>query len=547
MQGDAPVLEYRAPGQAPGGGGDPIPEDGPAPDGENPEPQGGPAPAGGGPVPQGGPAPKGGEPVPQAALDNTQIATLLTNLTGALDGMQTQMGNLADAISMMPGGDPLTETRKPVTDLFANNDPFDLSTRSGLSAMDKMEEKLDVEWNGETQGFPAFILELEIRGRACHWNDATSGILKVSGHHLFTKFAQITNKDITQANTDRTNPRARQNAQALFRCLRKSITGSLKETIFGQIGNIPQDEDGVALFKQMAKYSTVSSLQLAIATTTDIQNLCPAELDFSISRINSRLVALFGLVTTQNTALDDSAKLQYTLTVYRKIRQPDAWAQWTRNQVDAVDSGTLKDCQTLMNNAAIKYAKIVQDDPERKFRGSLNTVAEDIIAMTAKAIQNAKKRPAQGNQKESNKKKKPAAPALPKFAKWTNKEASEGGDPYVVGDTRTHNNTTWYFCDCPMHRDKVHWHTWPAEECKTRARWLKKQQAGAKDKAIANNAEVPGHETAEHATDTPTDVTDDATPPGANFDDPKALLAHALTLKMDDVSKDTIADLISSL
>ena len=175
-------------------------------------------------------------------------------------------------------------------------------------------------------------------------------------------------------------------------------------------------------------------------------------------------------------------------------------------------------------------------------------MAEDIVAMTAKALQNAKKRPAPAgtNTKETSEAKKKPKTDGPKFLHYVKKNKSAGGGDHVVGDTRTHNDTTYYFCDCPNHKNNIRWHTWPATECRTRLNWLKKQNKNAiAGNATDERATLDGFDSSEHSPP-PTDA-DTPTVPALPLDDPKALLAHALTLQMDTVSKDTIADLLSSL
>ena len=45
----------------------------------------------------------------------------------------------------------------------------------------------------------------------------------------------------------------------------------------------------------------------------------------------------------------------------------------------------------------------------------------------------------------------------------------------------------FYFCDCPNHRNNVQWHTFEAEECRTRKRWLStKENDNDKTKGKAN-------------------------------------------------------------
>jgi hypothetical protein len=73
--------------------------------------------------------------------------------------------------------------------------------------------------------------------------------------------------------------------------------------------------------------------------------------------IESRILQ-FVLATTGTRTLDDPERIQHTLTVYQRIRQPEIWAQWVRNQVDAFEQGNITLSQSFMNTAVIKYNKI---------------------------------------------------------------------------------------------------------------------------------------------------------------------------------------------
>ena len=47
---------------------------------------------------------------------------------------------------------------------------------------------------------------------------------------------------------------------------------------------------------------------------------------------------------------------------------------------------------------------------------------------------------------------------------------------YKVGDTKDFNGQTFYFCDAPWHKNKIKWHTHPADLCRVRKNWLKKKE-----------------------------------------------------------------------
>ena len=134
---------------------------------------------------------------------------------------------------------------------------------------------------------------------------------------------------------------------------------------------------------------------------------------------------------------------------------------------------------------------------------------------------------------DPNKKSK----SLPPFIKYSKTSLSADGKPFKVGDTKTWKNQTWYYCDCPNHRDGVKWHTFSAEDCRTRKRWLKKKE---KEAAEALAAEGEGNEAEDHDNDTE--------PQGpASEGDITTLLATALNaVNGNETLRDIIADALSA-
>ena len=67
-------------------------------------------------------------------------------------------------------------------------------------------------------------------------------------------------------------------------------------------------------------------------------------------------------------------------------------------------------------------------------------------------------------------------------------KGKNSSEKYKVGDTKTHNNETYHFCDCPNHKGGVHWHKFKAEECRTRKKWLadKGNNSGPKNNIDGN-------------------------------------------------------------
>ena len=158
-----------------------------------------------------------------------------------------------------------------------------------------------------------------------------SNIQTIKDHHILTDYHSVSTSDIKSAYTNRRDDRAIQNASALFKYLEYSITGNLKAIIFTQSGNLPENEDSISLFKLHTSFTTVASLQLSMISFNNIITVDSAIYKFNIPSINSKLINLFMLATTNTRALLDAEKIQHTINVYSKIKQPEVWVQWVRN------------------------------------------------------------------------------------------------------------------------------------------------------------------------------------------------------------------------
>ena len=214
-------------------------------------------------------------------------------------------------------------------------------------------------------------------------------------------------------------------------------------------------------------------------------------------------------------------------------RQPQSWATWVAHQSDRYDDGLLVNAPDFLNSAAIKPAKIVAK--EKGFHGSVNSVRDDIVAMVTAT--KPKKAPSKKAASSSAGDSKPSSRKRPPFLRHYKSSPGDDGTPYVVGDSKTWNNSTWYFCDCPNHRDRIKWHTFPASECNVRRRWLEGQAAPQ-----ANLSQEPDDATSAAASVAPSSIG------GTTVDSAANLLADAYGLLGDNSDVQVlIADALASL
>lgn len=397
--------------------------------------------------------------------------------TASNTALANAMNALASAISAFQ---PSATTTPPVTNLYATNDAFDLSTRTGLNAFNAISQPLDEKWDGTTENFVSFLISLQVRAREGKWDAAAPhGITSINNKDILESYHSITDSEVQAARIARTDDRAQQNARAMYHCIKGSIFGNLKIIVFSQMTTGTTHEDGVQLFLDLTKYTSTASIQLAVSAFNNIVHCDPSTFKFNIPLMNTKLSHLFVLATTRNRKLTEQEKIQHTLAAYERIQQPETWSRWVTTQMDNFDDGTITNCQNLMNTAAIKYIKISQ---KSGFDGSLATLHDDIVSMVAsvkrKSNSNEKqddiKKLKTGNDNDDNKKR--TSFKQPSFRKHTK---TKDNVAYKVGDTKTWNKRVWHFCDAPNHKGGCHWHLWPTSECGIRKRWLAKQETNA--------------------------------------------------------------------
>jgi hypothetical protein len=124
---------------------------------------------------------------------------------------------------------------------------------------------------------------------------------------------------------------------------------------------------------------------------------------------------------------------------------------------------------------------------------------------------------------------------LPPFIKHFKSSNTNGSTVYKVRDSKTWNNTTWYFCDCPTHRDKHKWHTHPTDTCRTRQKW---KEGRSSSPAIANMGQA----------DQADESDPDDAPAPAPSPDITAFLASALNLAgANDAARELIAEALNAV
>ena len=388
-------------------------------------------------------------------------------------------------------------------------DPLDRTTRLGSSLYNQSVEPLDVVWDGQAENLAQFANALLLRARQARWDtNGLTGITRITInvpagpggvqvpriYHLLKDYRSISMEMVQNAHNARQNPRAIQNSQAMYECLAASFTGQIKSLIFDQLGNMPEIEDGPILFIRAIHCSQALGMASSITALDKLSDLDPAQYKFDITDINT---ALFNLMK-QSAGLTgklfpNEAQVTYLLRTYKRIKQPEAWKTW----VEARTTDNPPPIAQKLANDAVAYANTLQQ--EGVWQPKKQTLEAQIQAMLAQHVDKAKKRKAdpkgdtgkennnakrrKGDSKAKSTDKKNSAPPF-----LTNRKTKDGKD-HKVGDTKTWNGKEYHYCDCPNHKQNSAWHLFSAEQCRTRAKWLKEKDAAKGKEAKQPNVE----------------------------------------------------------
>ena len=310
-----------------------------------------------------------------APVNLDALANVLQALTAVL---QTFQSNIPEAPAAAAPADHVK-----ILGTFGSVNHFELGSRDGSYDFAKASAPLDETWDVTIEKFPSFFISLRFHASKVRWNaPAPQGILDIYGSKLLTDYHSLNTLQVYNTSTSHVYPRAIQNASAMYSCLKFSISGDLKSTLFSQAGNLPTHEYGACLFVHITTFTMAVSLQLSIDSFKRILDFDPANHGFNITSINTKLNHLFVLATTGQRTIGEPESIQHNLTAYACINQPEEWAQWVRLQIDRFEEGMIPNSQSFMNTASVKYVKISANS-SGSFRGSITTIRIDTVSMMA--------------------------------------------------------------------------------------------------------------------------------------------------------------------
>ena len=299
---------------------------------------------------------------------------------------------------------------------------------------------------------------------------------------------------VVEARDNRTNPRAIQNAKAMYFCVAGSLVDQIKSMLFEQTENIPE-EDGPTLLIKAIESSQALGTAASIKAMQKLSTFDPSSVGYDITKVNT---AMFNLMTqaaaTLGASYPNNIKVAYLIQTYGRILQPETWVRWVDGERAKVPP---PDAQTLANNAVARAAVLEQ---EGHWKPSKMTQVQELQVMLAnknkrktsptKDDKDPKKKPSDKSKVKPDDEKGGGGEGKGKRPKFLKKSKDADGNPYKLGDTKEFNGTTYYFCDA-RHRFGLRWHTHKPEDCATR-RFQKKPKNGTPegDEVKANEAIV---------------------------------------------------------
>ena len=182
------------------------------------------------------------------------------------------------------------------------------------------------------------------------------------------------------------------------------------------------------------------------------------------------------------------------------------------------------------------------------FPGSSSTLQEDIVAMV---IDSKRKRAPNKPETNTTKTKSSDSDAEPRkkvkfppFVKFFKSSSGDDAVKFKIGDSKVWNGETWYFCDCPNHREKHKWHPHKPEDCRTRKKW--KENADVPIGNLGDATDTAGDHKKDN--DTVPDTSTVSTIGTGSTNSLHVMLANALAVSQDNpIANELIADALNAI
>ena len=283
-------------------------------------------------------------------------------------------------------------------------------------------------------------------------------------------YGQLTRAAVETARVARAAPnadiRAKQNAQMMYECIMNSMSDDARSNLANRSVDTNFHEDGPLLFYTILTDTFQATFSNAQATRDALLNFQPKRLKYNVLDINNHIrgcVKTLRAASTLGTRLTDQEIFYFQFKIYKRIKSPVEWTSKILFLENLYSLTPNMNPESLFTETNTQYSKLLN---EGLWKPSDRSPEEQAIAMAASQNKTQSGRPSTNDRYKSKKKNSSnnsststSTKAPPPFAKSTGK----------LGDKKTWDNKTFYFCPAKLRHTQ--WHTHPVAECNTYKKW----------------------------------------------------------------------------
>ena len=348
---------------------------------------------------------------------------------------------------------------------------LDLTSRTGTSLFTESQKPFESKFTGKIQDLHSFIAALHTRAEKCRWDATGHAILtipqgvapNVTNLHLLDDYGQLTMVSVETVRTARAaanaDVRAKQNAQMMYECIINSLSDDARSNLANRSVDTNFHEDGPLLFYTIITDTFQATFSNAQATRGALLNFQPKRLKYNILDINNNIrgcVKTLRAASTLGTRLTDQEIFYFQFKIYKRIKSPVEWTSKILFLENLFSLTPNMNPESLFTETNSHYARLLN---EGLWKPSDCSPEEQAIAMAAN--QKNTQQPGK-NQNDPNKNKKDPSSDSTKPPPFTKAKGK-------LGDKKTWNKKTYYFC--PAKHRNTQWHTHPVNDCNVYKKW----------------------------------------------------------------------------
>ena len=280
-----------------------------------------------------------------------------------------------------PAADPLTSPYE--------GGALDLASRHGSSLFCDGAQALASKFTGKVKALQLFLADLKTRAKTCHWDHPTHGILTVvvdgTEYNLLDDYGKITAPQVEAARVARNaadaSPRAKQNSQMMYECLKASITEEAKSALASRDQEF--HEDGPSLFYHVVSQLFTATFSNTQVTHDNLVDFHPKRFRYDVIQVNNYISSAMMTLKAASSArgtITDQETLYFQFKVYKKIKAPAEWMTHILFLESTVASTPGYTPETLFNETQAKYMTLLN---QGLWKPSDKTPEEQTLAMVA--------------------------------------------------------------------------------------------------------------------------------------------------------------------